>query len=149
MNRKYWLAGGIVIFVLLLVSSVFVVQNFLAKKSSPSPTPTPDKIYSLSPGAVGLVATYVIHTKGNSSGPALKVEVTKVSDITGIDCAMEYSHSTPDNGRLTEGIICGSGTDPNGQTFSQEVVFGTCSDVCHFHTDIKDVKIVHKVTKKD
>ncbi|PIZ98072.1 MAG: hypothetical protein COX78_03885, partial [Candidatus Levybacteria bacterium CG_4_10_14_0_2_um_filter_35_8] len=36
-----------------------------------------------------------------------------------------------------------------GQSVNQEIVLGTCSDVCHYDQDVKSVKLVVKVTKTD
>jgi hypothetical protein len=36
-----------------------------------------------------------------------------------------------------------------GQTITQKMVFGTCSDVCHYDTGITQVQLIVKVTKTD
>src|SRR6266446_2073174 len=137
MNKKYLTAGCIVFALLILAGISVIVRGASVKNIKVAVTPTPEMLLKLDGDAVGLTTNYIIHTKGSSSGPALRIQLNKLDGVTDVDCSMFYSHSTADSGRITEGAICGSDLKPSGGSISQEVVFGTCSDVCHFHTDVK------------
>ena len=37
----------------------------------------------------------------------------------------------------------------SGKPFTQEIVLGTCSDVCHYDEEVSNIKLILKVTKID
>jgi hypothetical protein len=76
------------------------------------------------------------------------MKITKTDDIASVDYQLTYNALV--SGQETQrGTIGHVDVKTPGQPISQEMVFGTCSDVCHYDTGITDVKLVVKVTKTD
>ena len=71
------------------------------------------------------------------------MEITKVEDIS----SLEYQLSYASKGDIPRGAI---GTlEPKGKPVKQEIVLGTCSDVCHYDQEVSDIKLLVRVTKTD
>lgn len=73
----------------------------------------------------------------------MRIENTK--DITGVD--YELSYLAKDD--IPRGAIGHADVKKTGEAINQEIVLGTCSDVCHYDSDVKDIKLVVKITKSD
>ena len=127
---------------------LYAHNTISSQNTNISPTPPEQQVLTLTPDDIGLTLRSTTYTKGASSGPAMHMEITKVSDITSVDCEIHYSHATDDGGRIQEGILCNLDVKP-GQPISQDFPFATCSDVCHFQKDIQDIQAIIKVTKTD
>lgn len=72
------------------------------------------------------------------------IQITKTSDLSSVDYELSYTSK----GNVPRGIIGQLQIKP-GKPVSQEIVLGTCSDVCHYDEDVLSVKLTLKVTKQD
>lgn len=150
MSQKNILLVVIVFLVLLLGGGglYLFAHNSTSQNTQLSPTPTQIQVLTLQPSDIGLALTATTYTKKTSSGPAMHMEITKLDGISSIDCEIHYSHVIDSGDRITEGVLCN--LDAKGQSkISQDFPFATCSDVCHFHKDVKDIEAIIKVTKTD
>lgn len=116
-------------------------------QSSTNSLPTPPEsqvIPTLSPGDIGLTLT--IGQTGKFAGHSVVVTVAKLDGISSIDCELSYTAA----GNLPRGAICKTvNVKPGDTQETQELPFGTCSDVCHFDNGVSNVKMVFKITKSD
>lgn len=142
-NPKVLIAAGIV--VLVLVVGLFLVI-MIGKSNSSNQTanaePTQIPILTLQPSDIGL-----------SFAPAANMQkgtmtITKTSDIASVDYQLTYT-AIVSGEPVARGTIGHADVKNKGQEISQAMVFGTCSDVCHYDTGITDVKLIVKVTKID
>ena len=137
-NRKFQIAAGVVVLVLvggflvfknLAVNSQQAVNNNVLPTEAPIPTITADQL--------GLTL---------EAGPAKKTIIVTVKNTSGIS-AIEYELSYISKGDIPRGAI---GQMDLGKTPSvKEITLGTCSDVCHYDTDVSNIKIILKITKDD
>lgn len=81
-------------------------------------------------------------------GKSVTMTVTNLSGITAFDYEVTYTASNNGNS-IPRGVIGHIDVKPGQSTVSQEVVLGTCSDVCHYDTVASSVKFAVKVTKSD
>ncbi len=134
MNKKYLIAGAVL---LVLVGSYFL---FFANKSSNQTTPTiaEQNIPTISADSIGLTL------KPGSDGKRVIMTVTKTDDINSLDYELSYTSK----GDIPRGVI-GHVDIKKGQTATADIYLGTCSNVCHPDSDIKNIKLVVKVNKSD
>lgn len=142
-NRKVVIGAGIVALIVIIVL-VFAGSKFLGQSSSQQtiPTPTETPVLTLSSDAIGLSLSE------DAAGQNGIIEVDKTQGITAISFELDYT-GTPSTG--TQAVPRGAVGDLSlGKTpIIKKIPFGTCSDVCHYDTDISDVKVILKVTKDD
>jgi len=140
-NRKVVVSIGIVI-ILLLFGAFFIFTRLSGQTQIGSSEPTPIPILTLQPGDIGLSFTV------SSSGQRGTMEIAETDDIASVDYQLTYNAIV--SGQPTSrGTIGHVDVKNPGETVSQEMVFGTCSDTCHYDTGITDVKLIVKVTKTD
>ena len=145
------IAAVVVVLVLLGGGGFFV----LSKKTSPVADTTTSnqtaeqQVLTLKPEDIGLTLTRTTYTKKSPPGPALHMEITKLNGIKSVDCEIHYSHATDTGDRTTEGLLCNLDVKSGMSTISQDFPFATCSDVCHYQKDVKDVEAIIKVAKDD
>lgn len=96
-------------------------------------------IPTLAPDAIGLTLEAIRNNQ------AIHMSVTKLSGITSIDYEVNYTAK----GDIPRGVIGHIDVTPNDTTKSQDVVLGTCSNVCHYDEDVHDIKFTLKVAKTD
>jgi len=70
--------------------------------------------------------------------------VAKTTGINKLDYELDYTKK----GDIPVGVI-GQPTIKPGQPVRQEIVLGTCSDVCHYDEGVSNIKLTLKVTKAD
>src|SRR6266700_8133856 len=150
-NKSFIIAVAVAIVLILVAGGGFFV---LSKNSSQSAVPTqgPDaqqQILTLQPEDIGMKLSRVTYTKKSPPGPALRLEITKLDGIKSVDCEIHYSHATDTGDRTTEGLLCNLDVKSGMSTISQDFPFATCSDVCHYQKDVKDIEAIIKVTKDD
>jgi hypothetical protein len=95
---------------------------------------------TLKPEDIGLTLSLI--TSGKFANNGIDMKITNVSDISSVDYEMAYVSK----GDIPRGAI-GHVDVIDGKVIDQQLPFGTCSDVCHFDQDVKDVKLTLKVTK--
>jgi hypothetical protein len=74
--------------------------------------------------------------------------ISKTSDIASVDYQLTYTAIVTGE-PVARGTIGNVVVKNKGQAITQQMTFGTCSDVCHYDTGITDVKLIVKVTKTD
>lgn len=135
MNKKYLIVAGAV--VLVLLGGYFL---FFANKSSNenAPTVAEQNIPTISAESIGLTL------KPGSDGKRVIMTVTKTNDIDSLDYELSYTSK----GDIPRGVL-GHVDVKKGQTATADIYLGTCSNVCHPDTDVKNIKIIVKVNKSD
>jgi len=135
---------GIVVFVLIVLLGIgfFVLSS---NKDTPEQvaveeeTPIEETVNILSPEEIGLVLTKTLdNTK-------VIMEIGKTDNIL----SLEYELSYLAKGDIPRGAIGNIENKVKGKSIKQEIVLGTCSDVCHYDEDVSDVKLIVRVTKLD
>jgi hypothetical protein len=133
-NLIIYIAIGLVILI-GLVAFVF----FGKKASSSVAQNSPEEVVStMKPEEIGLTLT------ASSDNHKLILEISKTANISKLDYELDYTKK----GDIPTGVI-GNPQVKSGQLFKQEIVMGTCSDVCHYDQDVSNIKLVVKVTKTD
>lgn len=114
------------------------VMLLLSKNETSKDLPVTEEasVPTLKPSDIGLTLTM------QPNGQKVLMKIANVSDISGIDYQLSYTSK----GDIPRGAI-GHLDVKNGAAISQEIVLGTCSDVCHYDSDVKNIKLVVKVTK--
>jgi len=138
-NKKILIPLVAVIVLVLIGGGVYL---FNARRSSSNPTdiqPTIEVIPTIIPSEIGL------SLKASADGKRVIMTITNTKDLTGVDYELSYTAK----GNIPRGAIGHVDIKEPGQSVNQEIVLGTCSDVCHYDQDVKSVKLVVKVTKTD
>ena len=137
------LAIVLTIGLLVLVGGAYFV--FSSKREAPeSITPEPqivpeEKINTLSADDIGLILT-----TGNNNRKVI-MEVANIGDISSLDYELSYMSK----GDIPRGAIGHIDIKSKTRPVRQEIVLGTCSDVCHYDEDVSDIKLILKVAKID
>lgn len=143
-KNKNVLIAGVIIFLLVIAAGYFL---FFGKSSqnanqATNAAPTEVPVLSLKPDEIGLTLVE------NAAGNRATMKITKTDDISSIDYQFTYNADV-DGQSILRGTTGHADVKTPGQTISQEMIFGTCSDVCHYDKGVKDVKLIVKVTKTD
>lgn len=125
---------------LIVIAGVilFLVMN---KKPAPAPdvqAPVEDVVSVIKPEDIGLSLT------ASADNKKLLLVVANTKGITKLDYELSYIKK----GDIPIGVM-GQQEIESGQVFRQEIVLGTCSDVCHYDEDVSDIKLILKVAKTD
>jgi len=143
-NRKVVITIGIVLLLVIFGIIIFIAPKFLNPASNQQipVQPTEVPILTLSPDEIGLILSE------DAAGQNAIIEVDNTTGIMAISFELSYI-GKPDAG--TEAVPRGAvgELDLTKSPAIKKVPFGTCSDVCHYDSDISEVKIVLKVTKDD
>jgi hypothetical protein len=144
-NKKVVAVLGIVIVVVLVAILGFALMKFSGQtqnQTTANVQPTEVPVLTLLPDAIGLTLTE------DSAGQNAIIKVTKTDGLAAISFELDYT-GKPSTG--TEAVPRGAvgDLDLTKSPVMKKIPFGTCSDVCHYDTDISDVKVVLKVTKSD
>jgi hypothetical protein len=137
-NKGLVIAIVIGLIVLLGIGAYFI---FGKKTASTTVGQTPveeETILTMTPEEVGLSI---------EAGTGNKKVIFEVSKTEGI-ASLDYELSYISKGDIPRGAMGHIEVD-EGETVTQEVTLGTCSDVCHYDEDVSDVKLVLRVTKTD
>jgi hypothetical protein len=137
MKNKNLIIYLIVGLVIIIGAAAFV---FFGKKASSSVAQnSPEEVVStMKPEEIGLTLT------ASDDNHKLILEIAKTANISKLDYELDYTKK----GDIPTGVI-GNPQVNSGQPFRQEIVLGTCSDVCHYDQDVSNIKLIIKVTKTD
>jgi hypothetical protein len=146
-DKRILIAAGVAIVALILiVGGVFLLTKGLNSSSSQTaqttPTPTQVPVLTLQPADIGLTLVEAANMQ------TATMTITKTSDISSVDYQLSYNAMVSGQS-IPRGTIGHVDVKTPGQTITQQMVFGTCSDVCHYDTGISDVQLIVKVTKSD
>lgn len=142
---------GVVLIAVIVLSGVGIYvyssRNAAPEKKTTqiqSTAPEDQVIPTIAPSDIGL--TLSLSQSGKFAGHAVVAKISKLDGIASIECELTYTAK----GNLPRGAICKTFEVKSSATpFEQELPFGTCSDKCHFDEDVRDVKMVFKITKTD
>lgn len=138
-NKQFLIIAAVVVLLLVLVVGFVMFKNSSNNTVAvngnilPSEAPVP----TISASDLGLTL---------EAGPAGKSVILTVGKTNGIS-AIEYELSYISKGDIPRGAI--GQMDLKKKPAVKEVTLGTCSDVCHYDTEVKDIKILLKITKTD
>ncbi|MEX2007639.1 MAG: hypothetical protein WD992_02605 [Candidatus Levyibacteriota bacterium] len=135
-NRNVFI-GIIILIVVLLIGGVVLLLN--KNKTKELPVTTETAVPILSPEDIGLTIEM------GSDGRRVIMMIENTGDIASIEYQLSYSSE----GDIPRGAIGQIMVKVPGQAITQEIVLGTCSDVCHYDEDVTDIKVVLKITKTD
>ncbi|MFH1186684.1 MAG: hypothetical protein V1697_00760 [Candidatus Levyibacteriota bacterium] len=139
MNKKVLIPLIAIVIVILVGGGIYLSNQRNNSDSLPSIEPTIEVIPTIIPEDIGLTLSPGV------DGKRVYMEIANTNDITSVDYELSYT-STDD---IPRGAIGHIDIKNPGQKLKQEIILGTCSDVCHYDKDIRDIKLVVKITKTD
>ena len=136
-NKKLIIA--LVVGLIALVGGFFVLSN--NKKTEPvvPQTPQEEQVSMIKPEDIGLT---LISSADNRK---VILEVKNTEGLSGLDYELSYTSK----GDMPRGVIGHIDIKVEGKPVKQEIILGTCSDVCHYDEDVSDIKLILKVAKTD
>jgi hypothetical protein len=143
-NRNAVIIAAVVIGLLVLVVGfvLFLEKSSNQAQNSQTALPTQVPIPTLSPDSIGLTLVE------SADMHKATMKIVNTSDIASVDYQLSYNAQVSGQ-QVPRGTIGHVDVKTKGQVISQDMIFGTCSDVCHYDTGITDVKLIIKVTKTD
>jgi len=141
-NKKVIIALIVFVLIVLLGVGFFLLSS---NKDTPEQavveeeTPIEETVDVLSPQDIGLVLTK------NINNAKVIMEIGKTDDILSLDYELSYIAK----GDIPRGVIGRIENKSSGKPIKQEIVLGTCSDVCHYDEDVTNITLLLKVVKKD
>lgn len=142
-QKQLFIIIALVVVVGLLGGGGYVLYS---RSSGPAPTPTPSEdaiVPTIAPEEIGLTLSAI--TSGRYADHGVEMKITKLADIASIDYELSYTSK----GGIPRGAIGHTDIKSGQSTLTQQLYFGTCSDVCHPDSDVSAVKVTLKVTKND
>lgn len=138
LKDKRVLIVGVVVLLLVVVGAFFVLnRNAVTPDQNTSVLPTQIPIPSISAESIGLSL---------EAGAGGRTVIATVENTQGI-AAIEYELSYLSKGDIPRGAL---GTfDLTRKPARKEITLGTCSDTCHYDTEVSDLKLLLKITKDD
>jgi hypothetical protein len=134
-NLIVYIAIGLII---IIGVTAFVFFGRKSASSSDIQTSPEEVVSAMKPEEIGLTLTAA------GDNHKLILEIAKTENISKLDYELDYTKK----GDIPTGVIGNPQVKP-GLPFKQEIVLGTCSDVCHYDEDVSNIKLVVKVTKTD
>ena len=144
-NKKILISAGIIVLILILGGAALLV---LGKGSKADTDQTVNQeaaqvpVLTLQPTDIGLT---FVPDENMQRGT---MTITKTADIASVDYQLTYT-AIVSGEPVSRGTIGHVDVKTKGQKISQQMVFGTCSDVCHYDNGITDIKLIVKVTNTD
>ena len=141
-NKLFLVGAGVVLIIVVAIIGFAAFSNSSSKNADNgvSALPTQIPVPTITAGSLGLTL---------KTGTPGKTVIAAVSNIEGIS-SIEYdlSYTAKVNGEdVPRGII--GEFDLTKTPVSKEITLGTCSDVCHYDSDVRNLKLDLKVTKTD
>ena len=143
-NKKLLIVGGVVLILIVVVIGFVLLSGKFSNQTQNTQTvlPTQVPIPTLAPESIGLTLTE------SADMHKATMKIANTQDISSVDYQLSYNAQVSGQ-QVPRGTIGHVDVKTPGQTVSQDMVLGTCSDVCHYDTGITDIKIIVKVTKTD
>jgi hypothetical protein len=141
-QKQVLIAGGVVLVLIVVIAGFLLLSGKPSNTAQVPASPTQVSVLSLTPDDIGLTLT------ASADLHKATMKITKTDDIASIDFQLSYNANVSGQA-VARGTIGHADVKTKGQAISQDMVFGTCSDVCHYDTGISDVKLIVKVTKTD
>lgn len=133
-----------VLALVLIVAGVFMMMRGSSSSQNVNQAagPTEVPVLALQPSDIGLTLVEAANMQ------TATMTITKTKDITSVDYQLSYNAEVAGQS-IPRGTIGHADVKTPGQPITQKMVFGTCSDVCHYDTGIAQVQLIVKVTKTD
>ncbi len=143
-KRILVIIGVAVLALVLVVVSVFLMMrnSNSSQNAQQAASPLEAPVLTLQPSDIGLTLVEAANMQ------TATMTITKTSDITSVDYQLSYNAEVAGQS-IPRGTIGHADVKTPGQPITQKMVFGTCSDVCHYDTGITQVQLIVKVTKTD
>src|ERR1035437_5644479 len=142
-DKRVLVAAAVAVLALvLIVVGVFLMMrgSNSSQNANQATTPTEVPVLTLQPSDIGLTLVEAANMQ------TATMTITKTGDITSVDYQLSYNAEVAGQS-IPRGTIGHADVKTPGQTIMQKMVFGTCSDVCHYDTGIAEIKLIVKVTK--
>ena len=138
MNKK--LVTFLIVGLFILIGGGLLVMSG-SKKAEPvvEQAPVEEQISTIKPEDIGLSLT------ASNDGRKVILEVKNTKGLAGLDYELSYTSK----GDIPRGVIGHIDIKVEGKPVKQEIILGTCSDVCHYDEDVSDIKLILKVAKTD
>ena len=138
MNNKKLIAI-VAIGLVVLIAGYFVISSKNNAPEPVEPAPMEEQISTIKPEDIGLSLT------ASNDGRKVILEVKNTKGLAGLDYELSYTSK----GDIPRGVIGHIDIKVEGKPVKQEIILGTCSDVCHYDEDVSDIKLILKVAKTD
>ncbi|MCL4353753.1 hypothetical protein M1615_04835 [Patescibacteria group bacterium] len=139
-EKKVIIAGAVILVLVIAVGAFILFKGQKAPQSQADQgvqaLPTQAPIPTITADSIGL--SLKVGTPG-------KTVIASIANPQGIS-NIEYEFSYTSKGGIPRGTF---GQIPLTSPYQAVITLGTCSDVCHYDTDISNIKIVLKITKTD
>lgn len=137
-DKKILIGIGVLALVLLLGGVIVLVTKKQAPQQA-SQMQQEEVVQKISADEIGFTLT------AGADGKRVVMTVSKTEGLSAIDYELSYTSK----GGIPRGAIGHVDIKSPGQVVRQEIVLGTCSDVCHYDQEVSNIKLVLKVTKTD
>lgn len=140
-NQKLIIIGAVIL-ISIIGGGFFVLSS---KKTPAKPVDVAPQqqveeiVKTLTPDEIGLSLTAINNNK------KVLMEVVKTEDISSLDYELSYTSK----GNIPRGVIGHIDIKIKGKPIKQEIILGTCSDICHYDQEVSGIKLILKVTKAD
>ncbi|MCL5746754.1 MAG: hypothetical protein M1277_00515 [Patescibacteria group bacterium] len=140
-DKKFIIATVCIVVIVLIVGGYFLLfAKKSVQKSAQTMPQVQDKVVpTLSPSSIGLS---LIESPDKKK---VTLKISKTEDIVSVDYQLSYVSK----GNIPRGIIGHLDVKNPGSPIKQDITLGTCSDVCHYDQDVKNIKVILNVTKTD
>lgn len=140
-NKKVIISAGVFGLIVIAVIGYFVLfsNKGTLEQTVAEETPIEETVNILSPEEIGLVLSK------NADNTKVVMEISKTDDIVSLDYELSYTAKAD----VPRGVIGHIENKTLGKSIKQEIVLGTCSDVCHYDEDISNISLLLKIAKTD
>ncbi len=139
LNNKPLLLGIIGLLAVVLIGSFVLLRNSSSENPTDEPGFIEEEVPTISPDELGFSIEL------SSDGKKVILTVENTEDIEEINYELSYLAE----GDIPRGAIGDILIKNKGKAVTQQIDLGTCSDVCHYDKDVRDIKMIIKVTKSD
>lgn len=140
-NKRSLIIAIAAVVVVLLGVSIYVLstRNQVPAQTTDEPGIEIELIPTIIPSDLGLTL------KMGDDGKRVIMTIKNTTDISFIDYELSYTSE----GGIPRGAIGHVDVKEVGKAVTQEIVLGTCSDVCHYDSEVSDIKLIVKISKTD
>jgi hypothetical protein len=139
-DKRFLIGAVVVVVIVVLFAGLFFLKNLSSNQTQQvnnNILPTEIPVPTIMASDLGLTLEAGLAKK------TIIVSVEKAEGVSSIDYELSYTAK----GDIPRGAI-GKLTIKSGIA-TKEITLGTCSDVCHYDTDVKNIKVILKITKED
>lgn len=137
-NQKLLILGGIISLLIIVLAGYFLfVKKPPSQPAVVQQQPSEETVNTISPKDIGLTLTAGV------DGKRVEMDVVNTQDLASVDYELSYTSK----GDIPRGALGHVDVKVKGKPIHQEIVLGTCSDVCHYDQEVSNIKLIVKVTK--